>query len=69
MIPSENVQMKVAEWREKARAGTLTKEEMRDAIVFLRAERTAGVATAAKAKASAKPAVSVDTLFGELDGL
>lgn len=69
MIPSENVQLKVAGWREKARAGTLTQEEMRDAIIFLRGERTAGVASAAKARSAAKPAVSVDTLFGELDGL
>lgn len=57
---------KVAEWREKAKLGTLTQDEMREAIKFLRAER---LAMPAPSKTKAKPQVNVDSLFGELDNL
>lgn len=70
--PALNLQMKVAEWRTKARAGTLTLEETKEAIKVLRqgrsliAQATGGSKTNAKAK-SAKP--SGDDLLSELEGL
>lgn len=56
---------KVADWRQKAREGTLTPDEMREAIIFLRAERVAMPA----AKAKAKPIINTQDLLSELDGL
>lgn len=69
-----DLQLKVAEWRAKARAGTLTLEETREAIKVLRAGRSLIAAASggsktnktAKAKA-AKP--SGDDLLSELEGL
>lgn len=70
--PQLDLQMRVEEWRRKAREGTLTLEETRDAIKHLRAGRsliaaaTGGSKTKAKAKA-VKP--SGDDLLSELEGL
>lgn len=70
--PTLNLQMKVAEWRAKARAGTLSLEETKEAIKVLRqgrsliAQATGGSKTNANAKA-AKP--SGDDLLSELEGL
>lgn len=70
--PQLDLQMKVEEWRRKAREGTLTLEETREAIKVLRAGRsliaaaTGGSKTNAKAKAT-KP--SGDDLLSELEGL
>jgi hypothetical protein len=61
-VPTPETISKIAEWREKARTGTLTRDEMREAIQFLRAEREAIPASAAKGK----PAVNADNLLGEL---
>lgn len=41
MPVSLEMQQKVAEWRLKAKAGTLTLDETREAIKFLRQERLA----------------------------
>lgn len=64
---------KVAEWRAKAKAGTLTHEEMKEAIAYLRAGRSAASAgnDAKRAASSAKkqPAKSSDDLLKELQGL
>jgi hypothetical protein len=72
--PQLDLQMRVERWRQKAREGTLTLEETRDAIKVLRAGRslitaaTGGSKTNAKAKAKvAKP--SGDDLLSELEGL
>lgn len=70
--PILNLQIKVAEWRAKARAGTLTLEEIREAVKVLRggraliAQATGGSKTNRTAKA-AKP--SGDDLLSELEGL
>lgn len=67
-----NLQIKVAEWRAKARAGTLTQDEMKQAIQVLRQGRsliaaaTGGSKTNRAAKA-AKP--DADDLLSELEGL
>ena len=65
MSVSLEIQQKVAEWREKARAGTLTLDEMKSAISYLRAERLA----MPPAKAKAKAVINTDDLFNELSNL
>ena len=71
--PQLDLQLKVAEWRRKAREGTLSLEETREAITALRAGRsliaaaTGGSKTKAASKAKAKP--SGDDLLSELEGL
>ena len=67
MAVSHAFQLKVAEWRQKAHEGTLTQDEMREAITFLRGERLAiaSTATASKSKTT-KPVINVDDLFSEL---
>jgi hypothetical protein len=64
MPPSLEHQQQVATWREQARAGTLSMEDMKKAIAFLRGERLA------MAPAKAKKAI-IDTasLFSELENL
>jgi SpoU rRNA methylase family enzyme len=56
------MQCKVAEWRQKARDGALTLEEMKEAIAFLRQERI----MMPPSKASTKKTVDADALLGEL---
>ena len=56
-------QQKVAEWRIRAREGTLSIEEMREAITFLRAER---IAMPPSKSSKAKPVVNADDLLSEL---
>lgn len=66
------IQSKVAEYRLKAREGTLTREEMKDALVILRQGREAASTTSDKAKtkkAAAKKTVNSDDLLNELDGI
>lgn len=66
MLPSPETQTKIAIWRQKARDGTLTMDEMREAVVYMRAEREAMPASPTRAKA--KP-VDVGGLLDELKGL
>lgn len=68
MIPSPATQAQVALWRQKGRDGTLTQEEMRAAIVFLRAERTAMPASPSRAKTKPEQ-IDTGKLLGELGGL
>jgi ribosomal protein L12E/L44/L45/RPP1/RPP2 len=65
------LQSKVGEWRQKALAGTLTQDEMRDAITFLRSSRVAAAKTSAasKERKAAKAPVDADALLNELEGL
>jgi len=72
MSDSLDLQLKVAEWRAKARAGTLTLDETREAIKVLRAGRSlvapaTGGSKTNKAAKAAKP--SGDDLLSELEGL
>ena len=74
MAQSHEMQAKIQLWRQKAREGTLTQDEMREAIAALRQDRVAaaGVSTASRAKKSAtaaKKAVNSDDLLSELDGM
>lgn len=63
MSVSLEMQQKVADWRTRAREGTLTIDEMKEAITFLRGERQA--MPPAKSR-TAKPQVNADDLLSEL---
>lgn len=68
---SPELQSKVAVWRQRAVEGTLTREEMREAIALLRQGRVgAAIASETSRKKSAKAAIPTATdLLAELDGL
>lgn len=71
MTPELN--LKIAEWRQKAREGTLTREEMREGIAALRQGRVSAAIASDGARSKSKkqnPAsVDSDALLGELGGL
>jgi len=70
-IPLE-LQSKIASWRLRAAEGTLTLEEMKEGVIFLRAGRlgAASAAAAAKRVPSKKSAApSQDAMLDELDDL
>lgn len=72
MTPDMNA--KVQLWRQKARDGTLTQEEMREALTALRADRTnshtnSGASRAKRTTAKAKANINSEDLLSELDGL
>lgn len=71
---SPELQLKIQQWRAKAREGTLSQDEMREAIAALRKDRgaipsaTAGSKTTRERKAAAaKP--NSDAMLDELDKL
>lgn len=68
---SAEMQSKIAVWRQKAVDGTLTLEEMKEAILFMRAGRASAAAASEQARRSkAKAAVKdADTLLAELTNL
>jgi len=71
---SPELQMKVQQWRQKARDGTLTQAEMSEAVAALRTDRgatpqaTAGSRVSAGRKAAAKKP-NGDDLLSELEGM
>ncbi len=70
---SPELQLKIQQWRDKARQGTLTIDEMREAIAALRKDRssipqaTAG-SKVSKARTAAAKKPSGDDLLSELEG-
>lgn len=65
-----DMQVKIAEWRQKCRANTITTEEMQEAMRWLREDRTTAQTTSKSKPGAAKKApVSGDDLLKELDGL
>jgi hypothetical protein len=70
-IPLE-LQSKIASWRLRAAEGTLTLEEMKEGVVFLRAGRLGAASAAAAAKrvpGKRSAAPSQDAMLDELDDL
>lgn len=63
-----DLQVKIAEWRRKSRDGTITHEELLEALTHLRAGRTAAAKASTTKKAAAKKPDG-DALLSELDGL
>jgi len=70
MINAE-LQSKLTLWRQKSSDGSITLEEMREAIIALREGRTAAVTASRAGKSSSRksPPRSSDDLLSELDGL
>lgn len=68
---SPELQVKISQWRLKAADGTLTLEEMKEAIVHLRAGRVSAAytATATKRSKAIKAIPKAEDLLAELDGL
>jgi len=71
---SPEVNAKIQLWRQKAREGTLTQDEMKEAILVLRADRQGAASTSAasrekKAAGRAKAAINSDSLLDELGDL
>lgn len=64
MPPSLEMQVRIAELRQKASDGTLTLEETKEAVKFLRAERMA--MPPSTKSSSKKVVVDADSLLGEL---
>lgn len=61
-------------WRQKAREGTLTQDDMKEALIALRESRQAAGAVSAtsrekKAITKVKKNINSDDLLNELDGL
>jgi len=74
-MQSPELQSKIALWRQKAIDGTLTPEDMQEAVLALRADRrgasvASGKATAARKKAAAPKVVpTADDMLNDLMGL
>lgn len=66
-----DLQLKFAEWRRKTADGTITLEEMKEAISLVRAGRMAAsqAAQSTKRAAAKKVVPNADDLLGELEGL
>lgn len=57
---------KILVWRQKSLAGTLTQDEMREAVREMRAGRITAAQHSAKAKAPKKAPIDSDDLLKEL---
>ncbi len=70
LIPVE-LQQKIADWRRRAATNELTLEEMKEAIIHLRAGRLAAAKSpAAEKRKKAHAAIPhADDMLGELEGL
>ncbi len=64
------LQLKVQDWRRKARDGSITTEELKEALLTLREGRIAAGAASTKSRAkkaeAAKP-LDTDSLFAEFE--
>ena len=74
MAQSPEMQAKIQLWRQKAREGTLTQDEMREAIAALRQDRVGAASVSAasrekRATTRAKANINSHDLLGELDNL
>ena len=69
-VPLE-LQAKIASWRLRAAEGTLTLDEMKEAILYLRAGRVqaANASASAKRKKSIAAIPSASDMLSELEGL
>lgn len=66
------LEQKISIWRQKAVAGTLTKEEMAHAISLMREDRKGASIASDKAKKASKATANIpaaDDLLSELGGL
>lgn len=66
---SPELSSKIAVWRAKAADGTLSLDEMREAIRLMRQGRMTAVNASQKAKKTSGPAKSADDLLSEISAL
>lgn len=66
---SPEAQAKIQIWQAKSTDGSITPEELREAIIVLREARLSAAQSAGKAKSIKKPPVNTDALLDELKGL
>ncbi|MGI0133700.1 MAG: hypothetical protein ACREBW_01920 [Candidatus Micrarchaeaceae archaeon] len=70
MIQSPEVQSKIAVWRRKALDGTITLDEMKQAILIMReARNSAAQQTRAKPASNRRSTKSADDLLSEFENL
>jgi len=71
-VPLE-LQAKITDWRQRAAEGTLTLDEMKQAIIHLRAGRLSALTAAGEAARTRKKAIiaipSADDMLADLEGL
>lgn len=71
MIVSVELQTKIAAWRQRAAEGTMTLEDMKEAVAYIRAGRMS--AQAASAASKRKKAIAeiphASDMLSELEGL
>jgi len=70
MLQSPETIAKVREWREKTANGTITLDEMKQAILHLRGERRAGLEASqasGKPKSTKQPARSADDMLADFE--
>lgn len=69
MAQSPELIAKIAAWRQKSLEGTLTQDEMREAIIALREGRVSAcfASASSRAKAVKKPILSAEELLEKLD--
>lgn len=65
MIPSPELQSKIATWRARAAAGEMSQQDWKDCVADLRRSRAAATA-AAKSRKSAKAPIDVGALKDSL---
>lgn len=70
MIPDPQLAARIAEWNQRAIAGTLTREEMKEAIILMRQGRVSAAVASEKSKASKSkaPPPDADDMLAELMG-
>ncbi len=70
-MTSPELQSRILLWRHKAEEGTLTKDEMREAVIAMREGRLSASAASDKsrAKKALKAIPSADDLLNEIEGL
>lgn len=68
MIPTPELSQKVAQWRAKAADGSITPEELQEAVLVLRQSRISAYQNSTKPKASKAP-INTDALLDSLKGI
>jgi hypothetical protein len=72
IVRSPEVLNRIAEWRAKEAAGTLTIEDMRQAIIVMRENRMGAQTAASESKSRSRakgPSKSAEAMLDELDNL
>lgn len=61
-------QARIQELRQKSLAGTITTDEMKEAIALMREDRVRAATSSAKSRAAKAPTRSAEDMLSELEG-